>query len=144
MRRAALVLDTASGGLLGRADPETEVATMLHRVGPEAVVAADADASGLDARLDAAVAAGAGLAPGILPLGAMNVLAKDLRLPLELEAAVAALGRGRVRPIDVAEVNERVRGEPNAFNDVLVADDGAAAVRVRAWNAATGRRVPTD
>ena len=45
---------------------------------------------------------------GVLPLGTMNLLAKDLGLPLELEAAIAALAHGRVRRMDVAEVNSRL------------------------------------
>jgi len=45
---------------------------------------------------------------GVLPLGTLNLLARDLQIPLELEAAAQALAGGRIRAIDVAEVN----GEP--------------------------------
>jgi diacylglycerol kinase family enzyme len=42
---------------------------------------------------------------GILPLGTLNHLAKELKIPLELEAAVANLFTGRLARIDVGEVN---------------------------------------
>ncbi len=45
---------------------------------------------------------------GILPLGTMNLLAKDLGLPLDLDAAVAVLAAGTVRRIDAGEVNGHV------------------------------------
>lgn len=45
---------------------------------------------------------------GILPLGTMNLLAKDLGLPLDLDAAIAVLANGTVRAIDAGEVNGHV------------------------------------
>lgn len=44
----------------------------------------------------------------ILPLGTFNAVAKDLHLPLDLNAAVAALATGSTQRIDVAEVNGRI------------------------------------
>jgi YegS/Rv2252/BmrU family lipid kinase len=44
----------------------------------------------------------------ILPLGTVNALAKDLNVPLDLAAAVAALSTGQSHLIDVGEVNGRV------------------------------------
>jgi diacylglycerol kinase family enzyme len=44
----------------------------------------------------------------ILPLGTVNALAKDLNVPLNLPAAVAALATGVSHRIDVGEVNGRV------------------------------------
>ena len=44
----------------------------------------------------------------ILPLGTVNALAKDLNVPLNLQAAVAALATGQSHRIDVGEVNGRV------------------------------------
>lgn len=44
---------------------------------------------------------------GILPLGTMNALARDLALPLDLEGAIVALGSSEPRAIDLAEVNGR-------------------------------------
>lgn len=56
----------------------------------------------------AGVLAGTGVPLGVLPLGTLNHFAKDLGMPLGIEAAVAALAAGRTREIDVAEVNGRV------------------------------------
>lgn len=44
----------------------------------------------------------------ILPLGTVNALAKDLHVPLDLPAAIAALATGQPHRIDVGEVNGRV------------------------------------
>ncbi|MBJ7576889.1 diacylglycerol kinase [Devosia sp. MC532] len=41
----------------------------------------------------------------ILPLGTVNALAKDLKIPLDLEEAVASLTTGQPAQIDVGEVN---------------------------------------
>lgn len=41
----------------------------------------------------------------VLPGGTMNILARDLGLPLELEAAADVIRGGRIRAIDVAYVN---------------------------------------
>lgn len=46
-----------------------------------------------------------GKAMGILPLGTLNLLARDLQTPLDLDAAFHALAEGEMRAIDVAEVN---------------------------------------
>ena len=45
---------------------------------------------------------------GILPLGTLNHFARDLKLPGDIAAAVEAIAAGRVRKIDVGEVNGRV------------------------------------
>ncbi|KMO13510.1 diacylglycerol/lipid kinase family protein [Methylobacterium platani] len=44
----------------------------------------------------------------ILPLGTLNLLAKDLGVPLDLDAAIAVLAGGSVRAIDAGEVNGHV------------------------------------
>ena len=44
----------------------------------------------------------------VLPLGTANLLARDLSLPLDLEATIAALAEMETRQIDVGEVNGRV------------------------------------
>jgi diacylglycerol kinase family enzyme len=49
-----------------------------------------------------------GIALGVLPLGTLNHFAKDLGIPLELEAAVRVLAEGRTARIDVGEVNGRI------------------------------------
>ncbi len=130
MQHVTVVMNAASGGLLGREGAAEEVAAQLRAVGLDARIIHESDAPDLPARLDLAIAAkpdavivgggdgticaaaqrlaGTGIALGILPLGTMNMLAKDLGIPLELKAAAETLAHGRVRAIDVAEVNGRV------------------------------------
>jgi diacylglycerol kinase family enzyme len=130
MRRIAVVINARSGGLLGRERAAEEVAARLAAAGLDALIIHEAEEPDLLARLDRAVAAGADAvivgggdgsiaaaaqrlagtptALGILPLGTMNMLAKDLHIPLDLEAAAETLAHGVVRAIDVAEVNGHV------------------------------------
>ncbi len=126
--RIALVINSAAGGLLGRAEVTALAAERLRAAGLEPLVVPET-AGPLAARLDAALAlgadavvvgggdgtitaaaqrlAGSGVPLGILPLGTMNVLARDLGLPDGLAAAVDALATGHARAIDIAEVNGR-------------------------------------
>jgi diacylglycerol kinase family enzyme len=45
---------------------------------------------------------------GVLPLGTMNHFAKDLHIPLELEAAVQTIIDGHIANVDLGEVNGNV------------------------------------
>ncbi len=45
---------------------------------------------------------------GVLPLGTMNLLARDLNIPLEIDRAVAALSQGTVAAIDLGRINDRL------------------------------------
>ena len=45
---------------------------------------------------------------GVLPAGTMNHFAKDLKIPLDLEGAVATIVAGHTAKVDVGEVNGRV------------------------------------
>ena len=52
--------------------------------------------------------AGTDTALGVLPMGTLNHFAKDVGVPLNLEAAVYNLFTGKIRNVDVGEVNGRV------------------------------------
>ncbi|MEJ0011528.1 MAG: diacylglycerol kinase family protein [Bauldia sp.] len=56
----------------------------------------------------AAIAAEAGVALGVLPLGTMNFFAHSLAIPPDMKAAAAALAGGEVRTVDIASVNGRL------------------------------------
>ncbi len=56
----------------------------------------------------AGVLAGTDIPLGVLPMGTLNHFAKDLGIPLGLEAAVRNLFTGHVTKVDVGEVNGRV------------------------------------
>jgi len=72
---------------------------------PDAIVAGGGDGT---VNSVAAALVGGPIALGVLPLGTLNHFAKDLGLPLELDAAVERIARGTVRRVDVGEVNGRV------------------------------------
>lgn len=156
--RVAVVLNRSAGSLLGRHAAEAEVARHLADAGLDAVLVPD-HPDGLAARLDQALAQGAeavvvgggdgtiaaaaarlkntGIALGILPLGTMNLLARDLGIPLELDAAAEALAHGAVRAIDVAEVNghvflcNSVIGSPSWLGRHRERHRGRASLRTR-------------
>lgn len=122
------VLNRSAGGLIGR--PTDVIAEAIRKglAAGGATVSVDVtDANGAGEALrraaasdaDAVVVGGGdgtiataanfvahtGRALGILPIGTMNLLARDLNLPLDIETAARALGNGRIDTIDVAEVN---------------------------------------
>jgi diacylglycerol kinase family enzyme len=55
----------------------------------------------------ASVLAGTDTALGVLPLGTLNHFARDLGIPVGLEAAVEVVTRGKRRAVDLGEVNGR-------------------------------------
>ena len=67
-------------------------------------------AGGGDGSISAAAAAIAGsdTVLGILPLGTLNHLARDLSVPFDIEKAAAVIGEGHKRCIDVAELSGRI------------------------------------
>ena len=81
----------------------TVVAAVAER--PDVVVAGGGDGT---VSTVAAALLGTGIALGVLPLGTLNHFAKDLGLPLGLEAAVAQIVTGIAHQVDVGEVNGRV------------------------------------
>jgi diacylglycerol kinase family enzyme len=56
----------------------------------------------------ASVLAGTETRLGVLPLGTLNHFAKDLKIPLDLDAAVANVVHGETGKVDVGEVNGRI------------------------------------
>ncbi|PYS90543.1 MAG: sphingosine kinase [Acidobacteria bacterium] len=85
-----------------------ELVKLTRRVaeGPTQIVVAGGGDGTVNAV--ASVLVGTDKALGILPLGTLNHFAKDLRLPLDLEAAAETIISGHVRTVDVGDVNGRV------------------------------------
>lgn len=126
MRRAEVIVNAAAGSVGGREDVAQRVEGIFREVGWDVRVAM-VEPAGLMAAIESAaergpevlvvgggdgtirgaagVAMARGLALGILPLGTMNLLAKDLGLPLDPEDAARVVAEGRVKKIDVGEVN---------------------------------------
>jgi diacylglycerol kinase family enzyme len=73
--------------------------------GFDAIVAAGGDGT---VNAVAGILAGGELPLGIVPLGTLNHFARDLGLPLDIEAAVGVIAEGSIRRVDVGEVNGRV------------------------------------
>ncbi len=67
-------------------------------------------AGGGDGTVNAVAAAvlGTDVLFGVLPMGTLNHLSKDLKIPLKLEDAVSNIFDGRSEKIDVGEVNDRI------------------------------------
>jgi diacylglycerol kinase family enzyme len=128
-RTFAVVLNHAAGALLGRMDAAEAVGAEFARhgivpilIGPEAgdlvarvTLACDSGVDvvvvvGGDGTISCAaqLLAGRDIALGILPSGTMNLLARDLGIPIELAGAVDVLVGGRVRAVDVGAVNGHV------------------------------------
>jgi diacylglycerol kinase family enzyme len=82
-----------------------QAAEEAMRRGAEAIVAGGGDGT---VSAVAGVVAGSGVPMGVLPLGTLNHFAKDLGLPLDLDAAARVVLDGATRRVDVAEVNGRV------------------------------------
>lgn len=73
---------------------------------------------------------------GVLPLGTVNVFAKELRLPSGLRAAWDIIERGRAIPIDVADAEFAVQGRPQHRYFVQMAGAGvdSRAIELVDWH----------
>jgi diacylglycerol kinase family enzyme len=129
-RQVAVVLNGAAGALLDRSDAADSLAESFRRAGlaPTFIDPQEGDlpqrmekACELGARMvvvaggDGTVACAAQVAAakdvtlGILPFGTMNLLAKDLGIPIgDLDAAIKVVAAGHTRMIDIGEVNGHV------------------------------------
>lgn len=96
----AVDISLAHGG-----DEITELAREAVRGPFEVIVAAGGDGT---INSVAAAVLGTDKILGVLPLGTLNHFAKDLRIPVELEAAARTIIAGHTTEVDVAEVNNRV------------------------------------
>lgn len=105
LAHAVAALRAAGWEARGAAVPGAEIDEALQgvvREAPQRVVVAGGDGT-IRAAARAAMACDAAL--GVVTLGTMNFLAKDLGLPLDPYKAVEALSTAREASIDVAEVN---------------------------------------
>ncbi len=108
-------------------DPRT-VATDVRELlagGPDALIVVGGDGT---VRSIAERTLGSDVPLGILPAGTMNVLARDLRVPDDLDRAVEALLAAPVNRIDVATVN----GQPFLCSSTLAMMPHLGRLRERA------------
>jgi diacylglycerol kinase family enzyme len=81
-----------------------EAARALREEGFDYIVAGGGDGT---ASAVASELVGHDAALGVLPLGTLNHFARDLRLPLDLDEAVAVICSGQPTSVDVGEINGR-------------------------------------
>ena len=105
--RQALVAAGVEARLHVVEDPARLEATIEQALAdaPRCIVAAGGDGT-INAVAAQAIRAGVPLA--VLPAGTLNHFARDLKLPDALDAAAAVIAGGRVREVDVGEVNGRL------------------------------------
>lgn len=131
-----VLMNAAAGSMSRGDDPRTQIAAAFARQGAKCTIRrvsgdriADAAREFMDRQANgqspdgetltvaggdgtisavAGVLAGSELPLGILPLGTLNHFAKDLGLPLDLDAATNVIVTGNVRKVDVGELNGRV------------------------------------
>ncbi len=89
------------------ADGQTMLAAARAAVvaGAQTVVAGGGDGT---INAVASVLVGSRCALGVLPLGTLNHFAKDLQIPLALDAAIAVIAAGHAIAVDTGEVNDRL------------------------------------
>lgn len=109
--RAVLAAQLASHGLLADvtlaqdANHLMEAARAALAGGARVVVAGGGDGT---VNAVASVVLDSGALFGVLPMGTLNHFARDLRIPFQLDAAIATLADGHVAQVDVGEVNGRI------------------------------------
>ena len=72
---------------------------------------------------------------GVLPLGTVNVFARELKLPLQLDAAWATIQRGRETRVDLAYAEFTAAGKPERryFAQLAGAGLDARAIELVSW-----------
>ena len=91
---------TAPGGEL-----HSHLEERLSRDPPDTVIVGGGDGT---VSGTAAALCETGIAMGILPLGTMNLYARSVGMPLDLDEALAALVNAKTRKVDLGDVNGRV------------------------------------
>lgn len=82
----------------------TEIARQCVKEGYDLVIAA-----GGDGTINSVVngLAGSQTALGIIPLGTINLLAMELKIPVDIESACQIIGHGKIQTIDLGKANDR-------------------------------------
>lgn len=104
---AALFLAAGTEALIVDLKPGQDFAEVARAASAHTSIVVAAGGDGTVSRVAAGLV-GTPAVLGVLPLGTLNHFAKDLRIPLDLEKAVATIAAPRVGSIDVGRVNDRV------------------------------------
>ncbi len=89
------------------AEPEDFAAALENAIdeAPDVIIVGGGDGS---VRSAARLLVDTDIALGVLPLGTLNRLARDLRMPLEINEAATALAEARIESMDTAELNGEI------------------------------------
>jgi diacylglycerol kinase family enzyme len=104
---AARFLAARSEALIVELQPGQNFAEVARAASARTLIVVAAGGDGTVSRVAAGLV-GTPAMLGVLPLGTLNHFAKDLRIPLDLEKAIATIAAPRVGSIDVGRVNDRV------------------------------------
>jgi YegS/Rv2252/BmrU family lipid kinase len=104
LQEAGLAVHPIPAGVIGEVDDALRQAIQREPKGHVRVVVAGGDGT-IHAALPVVVEAGVPLA--ILPVGSVNVLARELGIPRQLDAAIAVARDGMPRRVDVGLANGR-------------------------------------
>lgn len=130
-QRIHVVVNMRSGAVLARTPAEVQASILRVLSRPDREIAVvcvepgavrDAMTAAIESKSDMLIVgggdgtirtagellAGSDIALGIIPLGTLNRLARDLNIPLDFEAALAALDASETVRIDVASVNDQI------------------------------------
>lgn len=113
----------------------TKMASELAAKGHETIVAAGGDGT-VNEVANGILRAGSGSSRlGVLPLGTVNVFAKELGIPMNLDGAWAVLEKGNERRVDAGWVEHEVDGKLQRRYFVQLAGAGldARAVELVTW-----------
>jgi diacylglycerol kinase family enzyme len=83
---------------------EAALQTAAHTKGVDALLAGGGDGTISTA---AGIAYASGVPLGVLPAGTMNLFARALKVPLDLNGALEAIAAGEIGTVDIATANER-------------------------------------
>jgi diacylglycerol kinase family enzyme len=112
-----------------------EAARAAVAAGARAIVAGGGDGT---ARTIASSVVGTPTPFGILPLGTLNHFAKDLKIPTDLEQAVQVVVAGRMRQVDVGDVNGRMflnNSSIGIYPNIVVEREQLRTEGYRKWTA---------
>ncbi|MDQ6757742.1 MAG: diacylglycerol kinase family lipid kinase [Bacteroidota bacterium] len=90
--------------LLDGKDDATSLKYWIEKLQPERVIAVGGDGT---VSLVAEQLLGKNIAMGILPAGSANGMARELNIPIEINAALDIILNGEIKPCDVIRINDK-------------------------------------
>jgi diacylglycerol kinase family enzyme len=105
---ARIAAEAAAAARVHIAGSGSEICDLARRAVDEGALSVIAGGGDGTVNAVAGMLVGSDVRLGVLPLGTLNHFAKDLGIPLEIEAAARNIFQGRVVSVDVGDVNGRI------------------------------------